>query len=67
MAVKDFSLTGLHMDRALADRDRANRMFDAYGRLLTTQQQRLLQRYYQDDLSLGEIAAQTRVSRQAVH
>ncbi|MGQ0551182.1 MAG: YlxM family DNA-binding protein [Armatimonadota bacterium] len=55
------------MDRALADRDRANRMFDAYGRLLTAQQQRLLQRYYQDDLSLGEIAAQMRVSRQAVH
>lgn len=55
------------MDRALADRDRANRMFDAYGRLLTAQQQRLLQRYYRDDLSLGEIAAQMRVSRQAVH
>ncbi|MGH2403936.1 MAG: YlxM family DNA-binding protein, partial [bacterium] len=55
------------MDRALADRDRANRMFDAYGRLLTAQQQRLLQRYYQDDLSLGEIAAQMRVSRQAIH
>lgn len=55
------------MDRALADRDRANRMFDAYGRLLTARQQRLLERYYQDDLSLGEIAAQMRVSRQAVH
>ncbi len=55
------------MDRALADRDRANRMFDVYGSLLTAQQQRLLRRYYQDDLSLGEIAAQMRVSRQAVH
>ncbi len=55
------------MDRALADRDRANRMLDAYGRLLTARQQRLLARYYRDDLSLGEIAAQMRVSRQAVH
>ncbi len=55
------------MERALAGRDRANRMFDAYGALLTPQQQRLLRRYYQDDLSLGEIAAQMRITRQAVH
>ncbi len=55
------------MDPALASRDRANRMFDAYGALLTPQQRQLLQRYYQHDLSLGEIAAQMRVSRQAVH
>ena len=55
------------MERALAGRDRANRMFDAYGRLLTGRQQRLLQHYYQDDLSLGEIASRMRVSRQAVH
>lgn len=55
------------MDRALADRDRANSMFDAYGRLLTARQRRLLQRYYQDDLSLGEIAEEIGVSRQAVH
>lgn len=55
------------MEQTLADRDRANRMFDAYGALLTTQQQHLLRRYYQDDLSLGEIADETRVTRQAVH
>ncbi len=55
------------MERALADRDRANRMFDAYGALLTERQRRLLRRYYQDDLSLGEIASLMRVSRQAVH
>ncbi len=55
------------MERTLEDRDRANRMFDAYGALLTAQQQHLLRRYYQDDLSLTEIAAETRVSRQAVH
>jgi 16S rRNA (guanine1207-N2)-methyltransferase len=55
------------MDPALASRDRANRLFDAYGALLTPQQRQLLRRYYQHDLSLGEIAGQTRVSRQAVH
>jgi 16S rRNA (guanine1207-N2)-methyltransferase len=55
------------MDATLASRDRANRLFDAYGALLTPQQRRLLQRYYYHDLSLGEIAQQTRVSRQAVH
>jgi 16S rRNA (guanine1207-N2)-methyltransferase len=55
------------VDRVLAGRDRANRMFDAYGGLLTARQQLLLERYYKDDLSLGEIAAQMRVSRQAVH
>ncbi|MDR7418007.1 MAG: methyltransferase [Armatimonadota bacterium] len=55
------------MEGTLASRDRANRLFDAYGSLLTPQQRRLLERYYQDDLSLGEIAQQTHVSRQAVH
>ncbi len=55
------------MERALAGRDRANRMFDAYGALLTPRQQELLRRYYQEDLSLGEIAEQMHVSRQAVH
>lgn len=55
------------MERALAGRDRVNRMLDAYGALLTEQQRVLLRRYYQDDLSLGEIAAQMGVSRQAVH
>jgi 16S rRNA (guanine1207-N2)-methyltransferase len=55
------------MERDLSNRDRANRMFDAYGALLTAQQQRLLRRYYQDDLSLAEIALEQRVTRQAVH
>jgi 16S rRNA (guanine1207-N2)-methyltransferase len=55
------------MERTLAGRDHANRMFDAYGSLLTVRQQHLLRQYYQDDLSLGEIAARIRVSRQAVH
>lgn len=55
------------VERALAGRDRANRMLDAYGALLTSRQQELLRCYYRQDLSLGEIAAHARVSRQAVH
>jgi 16S rRNA (guanine1207-N2)-methyltransferase len=55
------------MERELAGRDRANRLLDRYGRLLTARQREFLVRYYQDDLSLGEIAAQLRISRQAVH
>lgn len=54
-------------DRALLGRDRANQMLDVYGALLTPRQRELLRRYYQEDLSLGEIAEQARVSRQAVH
>ncbi len=55
------------MERGLAGRDRANRMYDAYGALLTPRQRRLLRLYYEDDLSLGEIASRSRISRQAVH
>jgi 16S rRNA (guanine1207-N2)-methyltransferase len=55
------------MERELAGRDRANRLLDRYGRLLTERQREFLVRYYQDDLSLGEIAAQLCISRQAVH
>jgi len=53
--------------RALSERLRVIRLFDTYGRLLTRRQQRLLRLYYHDDLSLGEIAEQHGVSRQAVH
>jgi len=42
------------------------RLFDAYARLLTSRQQFMLHLYYHDDLSLGEIAARVRVTRQAV-
>lgn len=55
------------MDRTLAGRLSATRLMDAYGRLLTAHQQRLLRLYYLDDLSLGEIAGCLRVTRQAVH
>lgn len=54
------------MDRTLTDRLRAIRLFDVYGRLLTLHQQRLVQLYYLDDLSLAEIAERFEVTRQAV-
>ena len=38
-----------------------------YGGLLTQKQQDALRLYYEDDLSLGEIAEELEVSRQNVH
>lgn len=42
-------------------------LFDYYGQLLTERQQSFFSHYYNDDLSLGEIADQYGVSRQAVY
>ncbi len=42
-------------------------LFDFYGALLTDKQQQALQLFYEENLSLAEIAAQTDTSRQAVH
>ena len=41
-------------------------LFDAYAGLLTRRQRAVLGMYYHDDLSLGEIASRSRVTRQAV-
>lgn len=46
---------------------KVNLLFDFYGSLLTERQQNLIEMYYGDDLSLGEIAEQYEVTRQAVH
>jgi uncharacterized protein len=51
---------------ALDGRTAVIRLFDAYAGLLTERQRGLLQMYYHDDLSLGEIAAHVGVTRQAV-
>lgn len=42
-------------------------LFDFYGQLLTERQREFFALYYDNDLSLGEIAQQYNVSRQAVY
>ena len=46
---------------------RLNALFDFYQPLLTSKQNDYLQLYYADDYSLGEIAEEFEVSRQAVY
>lgn len=54
------------MERELTERLTIVRLIEAYGGLLTPRQRHLLRLYYLDDLSLGEVAAQLKVTRQAV-
>ncbi|MEG6615308.1 putative DNA-binding protein [Peptococcaceae bacterium 1198_IL3148] len=42
-------------------------LYDFYGQLLTERQQRFIDLYYGQDFSLGEIAEEYQVTRQAVH
>jgi predicted DNA-binding protein YlxM (UPF0122 family) len=55
-----------HSD-ALARTTRVNLLFDFYESLLTEKQRTILSYYYHDDFSLGEIASEFGISRQAVY
>ncbi|MDR2354944.1 MAG: DNA-binding protein [Clostridiales Family XIII bacterium] len=44
-----------------------NLLYDFYGGLLNTRQRDIFRMYYAEDLSLAEIAADIRISRQGVH
>ena len=46
---------------------RMTMLFDFYGELLTERQREFFDLYYNEDLSLGEIAAEAGISRQGVH
>jgi len=46
---------------------RVGRLYDIYGALLTEHQRKCLELHYLQDLSLGEIAAELGVSRQAIN
>jgi len=52
---------------ALAKTNRINMLFDFYEPLLTEKQRTFLTYYFHDDYSLGEIAEQFSVSRQAIY
>jgi uncharacterized protein len=47
--------------------NRINLLFDLYASLLTERQQEVLHFYFSDNFSLGEIAGEYEISRQAVY
>jgi len=57
----------VHGDHALEKTNRINMLFDFYGPLLTEKQRMFLKYHYLHDYSLGEIAADFAISRQAVY
>ena len=66
VVVKAFDLTRGY-DSMLEKTTRMNYLFDFYQSLLTPKQRSYMSLYYLDDYSLGEIAAEYNVSRQAVY
>ncbi|TVY08788.1 putative DNA-binding protein [Paenibacillus cremeus] len=54
-------------ESVLQKTNRVNLLFDFYQLLLTEKQQIFLKHYFHDDYSLGEIASEFSISRQAVY
>lgn len=55
------------MESSLEKKQRVNLLMDCYGELLTDKQKQYLSLYYEEDLSLAEIAEDLDVSRNAVY
>jgi uncharacterized protein len=54
-------------EQAIAKTVECSLLLDAYGALLSERQRQYLTLFYEEDLSLAEIAEQYDISRQAVH
>ena len=54
-------------DQLLEKTNRMNLLFDFYQTLLTDKQKTYMTYYFHDDYSLGEIAAEFDISRQAIY
>ncbi|MMZ61673.1 putative DNA-binding protein [compost metagenome] len=71
MRCKVFFLDGggaqVSQENKLEKTNRINLLFDFYEALLTEKQQTFLRYYFLDDFSLGEIASEFAISRQAVY
>lgn len=57
----------MSQENRLEKTNRINLLFDFYERLLTEKQQTFLKHYFHEDFSLGEIASEFEISRQAVY
>lgn len=57
----------MSQENRLEKTNRINLLFDFYEALLTEKQQTFLRYYFLDDFSLGEIASEFAISRQAVY